>query len=60
MCDLSNDFGKESEHSLLGRFPKVRTDRLDHSRTNHFDNEKCFFPRVFVETPSPSCMLFRI
>ena len=43
-----------------GSFPKVRTDRPNHSRTSHFDNEKCFFPRVFVETPSPSCMLFRI
>ena len=45
---------------LIGRFPKVRTDRPDHSRTSYSDNEKCFFPRVFVETPSPSCLLFRI
>ena len=49
MCDLSNDFGKESEHALLARFPKVITDRLDHSWTSHFDNEKCFFPRVLMK-----------
>ena len=48
------------EHSLLAHFPKVRTDWLEHSWTSHFDNEKCFFPWVFVETRSPSCMLFRI
>ena len=45
---------------LKGVYQKTVTDRLDHGRTSHFDNEKCFFPRVFVETPSPSCMLFRI
>ena len=45
---------------VLQRFPKVRTSRPDYSRTNHFDNEICFLPRVFVETPSPSCMLFEI
>ena len=39
---------------------KVRTDWPDHSQTNHFDNEKCFFLKDFVETPSPSYMLFRI
>ena len=39
---------------------KVRTDWPDHSQTNHFDNKKCFFLKDFVETPSPSCMLFRI
>ena len=45
---------------LNGGYQESVTDRLDHGRTSHFDNEKCFFPRVFIETPSPSCMLFRI
>ena len=49
MCDLSNDFGKESEHALLARFPKVITDRLDHSWTSHFDNEKCFFHEFLLK-----------
>ena len=48
------------EPGIWGRFQKVRTGRPDHSPTSHFDNEKCFFPSVFVGTPSPSYMLFRI
>ena len=48
------------EPGIWGRFQKVRTGRPDHSPTSHFDNEKYFFPSVFVGTPSPSYMLFRI
>ena len=31
----------------LGRFPKVRTGRPDHCRTDHFENEIGFFPKRF-------------
>ena len=48
------------EPGIWRRFQKVRTGRPDHSPTSHFDNEKCFFPSVFVGKPSPSYMLFRI
>ena len=51
---------KTQTSAKLNTLSKVRTDRPDHSRTNHFDNEKYFFLKDFVETPSPSCMLFRI
>ena len=51
---------KTQTSAKLNTLSKVRTDQLDHSRTNHFDNEKYFFLKDFVETPSPSCMLFRI
>ena len=51
---------KTQTSAKLNALSKVRTDRPDHSQTNHFDNEKCFFLKDFVETPSPSCMLFRI
>ena len=51
---------KTQTSAKLRALSKVRTDWPDHSQTNHFDNEKCFFLKDFVETPSPSCMLFRI
>ena len=53
-------FVKIANYLFLERFPKVRKGRQNHSRTSHFDDKKCFFPRVFVETLSPSCVLFRI
>ena len=31
----------------LGRFPKVKTGRPDHCRTDHFENEIGFFPKRF-------------
>ena len=46
--------------STLGLFPFVRTDRPDHYRTSQLANELGFFPGVFPEKPSPSCILFRI
>ena len=44
-----NQIWNASAVLILGRFPKVRTDRPDHSLTSHFDNEKCFFPRVLLK-----------
>ena len=46
--------------STLGLFPFVRTGRPDHYRTSQLANELGFFPGVFPEKPSPSCILFRI
>ena len=44
----------------LGRFPFVRTGRLDHCQISQVANEIGFFQRVFDEKPSPLCILFRI
>ena len=41
-------------------FPKVRTGRLDHGWTGHFDNEIGFYQEFFAEKPSPLCILLRI
>ena len=42
---------------VLGRFPFVRTGRLDHFRTSQFANEIGVFQRVFAEKPTPRCIL---
>ena len=43
------------------RFPKVRTGRLDHGWTGHFDNKNNrLLPRVFAEKPYPLLILLRI
>ena len=52
---------KTQTSAKLNTLSKVRTVRPDlHSMTNHFDNEKHFFLKYFVETPFSSYMLFRI
>ena len=33
----------------FGPFPKVRTDRPDHSRTSHFDDENAFFQEFLLK-----------
>ena len=37
---------KEEKFAMNGRFPKVRTGRLDHGRTRHFGNKISFFQEV--------------
>ena len=44
----------------LGRFPFVKTGRLDHCLTSHLANEIGFSQEFFSEKPSPSCIMFRI
>ena len=34
---------------ILGRFPKVRTGRLDHGSTGHFENETGFFQEFLMK-----------
>ena len=56
MKSVSSDFCK----APLARFPKVRTGRLDHSRTRHFGNEIGFFEEVLLINHLPLCIIFRI
>ena len=34
---------------ILGRFPKVRTGRVDHDRTRHFENKIGFFQEFLMK-----------
>ena len=62
-ADQENTFSMLIFHfweQVLGRFPFVRTGRLDHCWTGQFAYEIGFFERVFGEKPSPWCILFMI
>ena len=45
---------------IKGAFQKSELAGQTIAGTSHFDNEKCFFPIAFVETPFPLCPLFGI